>query len=440
MKKTNEKGVSNAGKENLKGFTALWVIGFLVVFLVGGLIAGVPNASATNTTVNKQINITLVEWNNSMTSVVIDGEEKGWWADGVTYKYDVEVLVEYDCPACPECPTINFTEVEGNITARMRELETLMQGHNSSALEEEDMTWLEDKISEGSCSAASQVDEYLNETLMPSRQQLEGKDVEIAQLKDSLREMNNTVGLQGEEIKNYEKGEEDRRFQIILLGGMLLILMVAVLLYVFLDIGESVREGRVVLKGREGWTSDEKEIKKLEEENERKAAELKKRQIEEKGAALEQELLLHSVTPPDGFGAATGAAAPPFGGAGVNPQAQAQPQPQPQAPVQPQPQPQFQPPPQQQPQPPPQNLGGMNFSDVDGTALIANHILAMDGYAHTRGDIEQYLAGEGYMVDVERVKRLSTNARRMVENLKRGKFVDGEQGRKPWRWMKWEKK
>jgi len=428
MKKTNDKRFSNRKREELNGFATLLGIGFLAVFLIGMLTVGMPNASAaTADTVN--ITTGIVE-NTSVIWISVEGGTQLMCIDNLCSDVHIS-LEEGECPTCPTCPAINFTELEGNITAKMVALEALMQGHNSSILEEEDKTWLDTKISEGASYSAAQVWESLNQSLMPSRRQLEDKDDLIVSLKNSLREMNNTVNLQGERIINYEKGEEKSIFQNRLLGGMLVIVMAAVLLYVFLDIGESVREGRVVLKGREGWTSDEKELKKLEEENERKEAELKKQRIMERGAELDREFAQHSSAMED-------VGAQPPGGVGINPQLPGQYQAQ--APIQSQVQPQLQPQPQPQLQSQPQNLEGMVFSDVDGTALIANYILAMDGYAHTRGDIERRLAEEGFAVDVEKVKRLSTNARRMVESLKHGKFVDGEQGRKPWRWIKWGKK
>lgn len=405
-----------------KGFTALLGIGFLALFLVGGLVIGVPNtAAATADTVN--ITTGIVE-NTSVIWISVEGGTQLMCIDNLCSNVYVPVE-EAECQTCPECPEINFTVLEGNITTKMAALEALMQSGNSSALEEEDRVYIDTKVSEGASYSASQVWEYLNESLMPSRRELENKDDLIVSLKDSLRERNNTINLQGEEIRNYESDEKERTFQNRLLGGMLLVVMIAVGLYVFLDIGESVKGGRVVLKGREGWSSDEKEIKKLEEENERREVALKKQRIAERGAELERELAHPSPATLE-VDATLGAEIQPLG-VGVNPQAPAQPQAQAQS--------------YEATGPPqPQTQKGMDFSDVDGTALIANYILTMEGYSHTRGDIEQCLVEDGYEVDTEKVKRFSTNARRMVESLKHGKFVDGEQGKKPWIWMKWGKK
>ena len=168
-------------------FLILTVILFALATI---LIAGVVNTSAATTTFNEEVNITAITIVNNSLETIKVGNMLFACTDNFC---EVWVPVECVCDDCPECPSINFTEMENNITA-------LVQGHNSSNLEEEDKIWFETKISEGASYSAGQVDDFLNESLMPQRKELEDRDISIAILEDRLREQNNTINLLGEEL------------------------------------------------------------------------------------------------------------------------------------------------------------------------------------------------------------------------------------------------
>lgn len=275
MKRTNEKGFSDAGKENLKGLAVLLGIGFLALFLVGGLIAGVPNATAA--TANITTGIVEIE-NTSVIWISVDEGETQLICSGNLCS---DVYVDDECPACHECPSINFTELEMNITTRMEEsrllFETLLTAHNSSNLEDEDRTYIDTKVSEGASYSASQVWEYLNQTLMPSRRELENKDELIASLKGSLGEMNNTIGLQGEEIRNYETTTSELKF-----GRNFAFVIVAIffILVIFMYASKQGTLGDYrgrIKEGFGGLMPEQTRVRKLQE-------------IEEENEALEEEI------------------------------------------------------------------------------------------------------------------------------------------------------
>lgn len=297
MKRTNEEGFSNAGKENLKGLTVLRGIGFLALFLVGGLMTGVPNAAAaTADTVNITTGIVDVE-NTSVIWISVEGGTQLMCTDNLCS--DVYVPVEDDCSTCPECPAINFTELEGNITTRMEEsrllFETLLIAHNSSNLEDEDRTYIDTKVSEGASYSASQVWEYLNQTLMPSRRELEDKDELIASLKGSLGDMNNTISLQGEEIRNLEETTSNLKFYRNF-ATVIVIIFFCVVMYMYLSKqGGGVDYRRRIKEGFGGMLPEEKRVRKLQEIEE--ANEALEGEIKIDDAMKKQEELKHSLHP-----------------------------------------------------------------------------------------------------------------------------------------------
>ena len=274
MKRMNEERFSDTGKEHFKGFTALFGIGFLAVFLVGMLTAGVPNATAataaTADTVNITTGISMVD-NTSVVWILVDGEvQKRWCINNLC-------SVPRECEDCPECLSINFTELEGNLTTKMDALEAMVRGHNSSALEEEDREFIDVKVSEGASYSASQIWEYLNQTILPSKRELEDKDELIISLKDSLREMNNTINLQGEELRNYETTTSELNFSR---NFAFIIVAIFFLLVIFMYASKQGTLGDYkgrIKEGFGGLMPEQKRMRKLQE-------------IEEGNAALEEEI------------------------------------------------------------------------------------------------------------------------------------------------------
>jgi len=301
----NEKWFERKGlytqqdKMKMKALLLFLIIG-LVAFAVI-IIAGVTNASATTTTVTKQINITavtIIPGNSSLETVMVEGVLYAC-SDGECVAY---ATFEFECPTCPDCPSINNTAVMENTTAGFEDLKLWFYDytkvHNSSVLDDDDRVWLSSILGEEIIAgSATEIRGVLDETYIKKQEELnnltnENTNLreEIGALKATIATQNTTISSLSKDIADYGEEEEESDTLITLFGGMVLVVVAAFVLYTFFDLGETVRTRAWVLKGREGWTSEEVKLKGMQEENARKAAKLAEKEEEEKGRKLDAEL------------------------------------------------------------------------------------------------------------------------------------------------------